>query len=262
MNLTRIKKEIKTMRALNRSLFALFAATSSLALSGCLGTNTPDAAPAAINESASGTGFIAARGAGFEDMTTHITAGATDGATIGTDGPATFTAFTNANSGAFGFIVNLPADASAGGVADTAVLPSASFVNSTAVEFPAHTQEANIATDTAGTVAADGTGGAADGGHILVDKCGTSQNLQDSEYGIWAENGTTGGISATAATTVGRICDRCSDGNHADERHGSRVRWGCCRCCDLSDWRWRIYWHDKHDGEFCRRRRHYHWCYY
>jgi hypothetical protein len=197
-----MKKEITLMRALNASLIVLFATASSLVLSGCLGTNTPATPPALINESASGTGFVATRGAGFEDMTTHITAGAIDGATIGTDGPATFTAFTNSGTGAFGFIANLPADASAGGVADTAVLPVSAFTAAPEVEFPAKTVEADVATDHAGSVSVVGAPGQ-DGGNILVDKFGASQSLQDSEYGIWAENGTTGGLSATAATTAG-----------------------------------------------------------
>jgi len=192
------------MRALNRSLIALFATVSCLALSGCLGTNTPPTPPALINESASGTGYVATRGAGFEDMTTHITGGAIDGATIGAGGNAVLTAYTNSGTGDFGFIASLPADASTHGP-DTAVLSNGAFANSAQVEFPASTKEVTVATDTNGTVSTAGVvaGGGADGGHILVDKFGTSQALQDSEYGIWAENGSTASLSSTVSSTAG-----------------------------------------------------------
>src|SRR6185312_13486004 len=104
------------MRVLNRSLTVLFAAVSTLALSGCLGTNTPTTGFPFIYESASGTGYVAVRSAGFEDIQTTA---AGDAGTIGAGGNAALTAFTNAGSGASGFTMLMPAD-SVNGTAQTA----------------------------------------------------------------------------------------------------------------------------------------------
>lgn len=198
------------MRALNASLIVLFATASSLVLSGCLGTNTPPAPPVAINESASGTGYVLARGVGIEDMTTTAPAGAITGGAVGTGGSASFTAYTNSGTGAYGFIANLPADATVSGTTtgpDTAVLPVGSFTAAPETVFPAGTVEASVPTypTTSGDVSSIGvvTGGSLSDGNLLVDKFGASQSLQYSDYGIWAENGTFAGLSATAPSTVG-----------------------------------------------------------
>jgi hypothetical protein len=177
------------MRILKASLTALLATGSSLALTGCLGTNTPPSPPAAIYESASGTGYVATRGAGFEAIATTSSGAAINGGAVSTDAAnAALTAFTNAGTGATGFILSIPSDASISGTADTATLSNGSFATSAQAVFPAGTQEATITTTGVQT--------------MLVDKFGASQGLQDSEYGIWAEPDTVG-LSATTATTAG-----------------------------------------------------------
>jgi hypothetical protein len=196
------------MRVLNRSLAVLLTAVSSLALSGCLGTNYPPTAPSLVNESASGTGFIAARGTGFEDMTTTSGGTGITGATIGTDvDNAVFTAFTNASSGAYGFIVDLPQDSTPLNTTGNAAVfnLSAGFAAAPAGVFPTGTLQATVPTYPSADISSVGvvTGGSVSNGNILVDKFGTAEALQDSEYGIWAENGTTAGLSATTASTVG-----------------------------------------------------------
>ena len=171
------------MNVLNRALIIMFATASTLALTGCLGTNTPASPGASINLSGSGSVFNATRGAGFEDLTVTAAAGSLTGATIGTD--LSSAGFTSTGSLA-GFVISIPADASSSATADTAVVSSANFATVSQAVFPANTQQASITTT---------------GAHpMLIDKFGTSQGLQDTEYGMWLEPGA---LTTTAATTAG-----------------------------------------------------------
>jgi len=195
------------MRALNRTLFALLATASTLSLAGCLGTDYPPIPPALIDESASGTGYVAMRGTTFEDLVAPAGfAGGTAVIGAGTDN-AVFTAFTNSGSGAYGFLLDLPADSVPSGAGSAAIINLNGGFTSLAAGgvFPAGTLQATIPTYPSAAVNSDGTliGSPSATGSIQVDKFGTSQALQDSEYGIWAENGTTAGLSTTAATNAG-----------------------------------------------------------
>ena len=171
------------MSVLNKAFIFMIATASTLALTGCLGTNTPASPGATINLSSAGSVFNATRGAGFEDMTVTAAAGSLTGATIGTD--LSSAGFTSTGSLA-GFVISIPADASSSATADTAVISSGNFATISQAVFPTHTQQASITTT---------------GTHpILIDKFGTSQGLQDTEYGMWLEPGA---LTTTAATTAG-----------------------------------------------------------
>lgn len=187
------------MRVLNRSLTVLFAAISTLGLSGCLGTDTPPPLFSYIYESTSGTGYVAVRGAGYDDIQTTA---AGDAGTIGTGSNAALTAFTDAGTGASGFTMLMPAD-TVNGTAQTATLNNGAFSTVTgATNVFVGAQESStvtpITTNNSGT-------GTPTGDVILVDKFGTSKSLQDSEYGVWTETGATAsaGLSNTTATTAG-----------------------------------------------------------
>jgi hypothetical protein len=203
------KRRFKYMRVINRSVTALLLTVSTMALAGCLGTNYPPVAPALINESASGTGFVATRNLGFTDMTTTSNGANMTGATIGSGvDNAVFTAFTNGTSGNFGFIVDLPADSIPSDTAGSAAivnLNGGGFANVAGV-FPTGSLQGTVTTYDSSDITSVGTLNTATPtvtGSIQVDKFGTSQALQDSEYGFWAENGSTAGLNATTANTVG-----------------------------------------------------------
>ena len=178
------------MRVLNTSFIVLFATVSSLALTGCLGTNTPPSPGASINLSTTGTVYGTIRGAGFEDAVITSTGAGVNGATIGTD--LTGASFTSTGALA-GFTLSLPADASTSGSSpNTVTLTNADFTNSTQAVFPTNTKEGTVI-----TTGAD---------HILIDKFGTSQDLKDSEYGMWLEPApisNTGGSTNAAVFAFG-----------------------------------------------------------
>jgi len=199
------------MRVLNRSLIVLFATVSSLALAGCLGTNTPTSFPAAIYESASGTGYVATRSGGFEDLASPVLNSApNNSSTLGTGGPADFTAFTNGNTGVNGFLMLLPADSTDGNTPTTATLSNGLFGTTTASlgVFPVGTQitgtqagaQVTMVPIETFTVAAAPV---ATGNFVVVDKFGHSQGLQDTEYGIWLESNSNVVANFTTPTSAG-----------------------------------------------------------
>ena len=188
-------KEFKYMRALNRSLIVLLAATSSLTLSGCLGTNTPTLSTPAIYESANGSTFVATRGAGYEDI---LTSGTGTAGTVGNGGNGALTAFTNGTSGATGFTLLAPLDPnSVNPAAFTATMGNGQF---TTVSGAGNIFVGAQQSGTAGSSKITNS----NANDILVDKFGVSKSLQDTEYGVWTESTTTAaGLSNTAATTAG-----------------------------------------------------------
>jgi len=181
----------------------LLAAVSSLALSGCLGTNTPAPVTSLFYESASGTGFVATRSAGFEDLA--VANGITG--TPGTGGNASLSAFTNSGSGAYGLNLLVPSDTTdAGGGtinsgAYTAALTNGVFATVATGVFAGAVQSS---TTPIATYAANTTNPTGD--VILVDKFSTPEGLQDSEYGVWnvvPGATTTAGLSTAANSQAG-----------------------------------------------------------